>query len=172
MSDRLSIRTEHNGAVLTTDFTMDDIAHVIRRQMQIFKDEFGFTDEENDPVEDLIRDFAVHLDPAKQFILLVKRNDTPVGSVFFTEDGEKTGRLRFVYMETEERGKGLGKAMIAAAMQKAREAGYTHMWLSTYNILTVARNMYGSLGFHRTKEGPADWITSQQIIEEIWETDL
>ncbi len=172
MTDRFNTEQNCSGITLTTHFTMDDIAHVIRRQMAIFKEEFGFTDEENDPVEDLIRDFAEQLDPERQFILLVKKDDTPIGSVFFTEDGEKTGRLRFVYMETAERGKGYGKRMIAAAMDNARKNGYTHMWLSTYNILTAARNMYGGLGFRKTKEAPADWITSQQIIEEIWETDL
>ena len=157
---------------LTTDFTMDDIAHVIRRQMEIFKDEFGFTDEENDPVEDLIRDCAVDLKPESEFFLIPKRNGTPIGSVLFLGEGNGKGRLRFVYMETAERGKGIGKRMIAEAMKKAKEAGYTHLWLSTYNILTVARNMYASLGFRKSGEAPADWITSQQIMEEIWEADL
>ncbi|MBR2727576.1 MAG: GNAT family N-acetyltransferase [Solobacterium sp.] len=172
MENRLTINTTMDDVELTTDFTMDDIAHVIRRQMEIFKDEFGFTDEENDPVEDLIRDCAVNLKPESEFFLIPKRDGTPIGSVLFLGEGNGKGRLRFVYMETAERGKGIGKRMITEAMKKAKEAGYTHLWLSTYNILTVARNMYASLGFRKTGEAPADWITSQQIIEEIWEADL
>ena len=168
----LTIHNEVNGAVLTTGFTPDDIEHVIRRQMEIFKDEFGFTDEENDPVIDLIHAFADGLDPETEFILLVKKGGIPVGSVFFTGREKPDSRLRFVYIDTPERGKGYGKAMILAALECAKANGWKHVHLTTYNILTVARRMYASCGFTCTGEAPADWITSQQILEETWERDL
>ena len=168
----MKIEKEVNGALLTTDYTKDDIEIVIRRQMEIFKDEFGFTDEENDPVVDLIHEFEENMDPETEFILLVKKDNVPVGSVFFTGRKKPEGRLRFVYIDTPERGKGLGKAMILSALDCARENGWKHIRLTTYNILTVARHMYASCGFVHTKDEPADWITSQSILEETWERDL
>ena len=54
----LTINKEVNDVVFTTLFTDEDVEMSIDRQMDIFKEEFGFTDEENDPVRDMIRDFA------------------------------------------------------------------------------------------------------------------
>lgn len=172
MTKQFTFEQTNNDVTFTTDFTMEDIEQVITKQMAVFKDEFGFTDEENEPIIELIRNFAKGLDPEKEFILLIKREETPVGSVFFTTDENGSGRLRFVYLDQVERGKGNGKKMIAYALENAKRNGYQHIWLSTYNILTVARNIYAGLSFHKVKEEPADWITSQSILEEIWELDF
>ena len=162
---------EIDGILYSTHFTEQDIEKSIDRQMVIFHDEFNFTDEENDPVREIIRDFAKNLNREKEFILVVKRDGNLIGSVSFVGEDYNVGRLRFVYLEKEERKKGIGKKMLSIAIDLAKRFGYTHLYLSTYNILTDARHTYASLGFKKTKETPAQYV-SQDIMDEIWEMDI
>ena len=131
----LTINKEVNDVVFTTLFTDEDVEMSIDRQMDIFKEEFGFTDEENDPVRDMIRDFAHSINPEKECMLVVKRDGRLIGSVSFVGEDNGVGRLRYVYLEPDERNKGIGKYMINLIVDMAREHGYKHLWLSTYNIL-------------------------------------
>ena len=167
----LTINKEANDVIFTTLFTDEDVEMSIDRQMDIFKEEFGFTDEENDPVRDMIRDFAHSINPEKECMLVVKRDGRLIGSVSFVGEDNGVGRLRYVYLEPDERNKGIGKYMINLIVDMAREHGYKHLWLSTYNILEVARHVYSRVGFVKTKEEPAKYV-SQQIMDEIWEMDL
>jgi len=169
--NRLVIDQEKDGVVYTTAFTEQDVETSIDRQMDIFKEEFGFTDEENDPVRDMIRTFAHNINPEKECMLVVKRDGRLIGSVSFVGEGNGIGRLRYVYLEPDERNKGIGRHMIGLIIDLAREHGYKHLWLSTYDILKAARHVYGLNGFVKTKESPAQYV-SQDIMDEIWERDL
>ena len=169
--NRLVIDQEKDGVVYTTAFTEQDVETSIDRQMDIFKEEFGFTDEENDPVRDMIRTFAHNINPEKECMLAVKRDGRLIGSVSFVGEENGIGRLRYVYLEPDERNKGIGRHMIVLIIDLAREHGYKHLWLSTYDILKAARHVYGLNGFVKTKESPAQYV-SQDIMDEIWERDL
>jgi ribosomal protein S18 acetylase RimI-like enzyme len=60
-----------------------------------------------------------------------------------------------LYVVPARRGRGLGRALLLAAMEHARERGATHMELGTGESDVAARALYESLGFSNT-EGKAD----------------
>ncbi len=63
--------------------------------------------------------------------------------------------LEELYVIPERRGRGIGRSLLEAAMQVAREAGATHFELTTGETDTAARGLYASAGF-TNREGHAE----------------
>jgi GNAT superfamily N-acetyltransferase len=59
-----------------------------------------------------------------------------------------------LYVVPTHRGRGLGRAMIEAALQLAREEGAAEMHLATGETDVAARALYESLGFSNREEAP------------------
>lgn len=60
---------------------------------------------------------------------------------------EAVGELRRMYVVPAHRGKGLGRALLAALEDAARELGYTTLRLETGNEAPEARALYTSSGY-------------------------
>ncbi len=59
-----------------------------------------------------------------------------------------------LYVVPEQRGRGLGRALLEAAMRWARERGARHIDLTTGEADTAARALYESAGFTNREGGP------------------
>lgn len=68
--------------------------------------------------------------------------------------GELDAYLEELYVAPERRGVGLGRALLEAAMQTAREAGATRIDLGTSEDDTAALALYESAGFTNREGGP------------------
>ena len=55
--------------------------------------------------------------------------------------------LEELYVAPEQRGRGIGRALLETAMDAARDAGARHMDLGTSESDTAARSLYESCGF-------------------------
>jgi ribosomal protein S18 acetylase RimI-like enzyme len=62
--------------------------------------------------------------------------------------------LEELYVIPERRGQGLGRALLEAAMDAARDAGATHMDLGTSEGDREARSLYESAGFTNNEDAP------------------
>ncbi len=63
--------------------------------------------------------------------------------------------LEELYVVSGLRGEGIGRALLEAALEMARDEGATHMELGTSTDDTAARGLYESLGF-TNREGSPD----------------
>ena len=63
--------------------------------------------------------------------------------------------LEELYVVPEQRGHGLGRALLEAAMQHARERGAARIDLNTSETDVAARALYESAGFTNREGGPA-----------------
>jgi ribosomal protein S18 acetylase RimI-like enzyme len=63
--------------------------------------------------------------------------------------------LEELYVVPARRGRGLGRALLEAAMEEARSAGAVHFELTTGEADTAARGLYESTGF-TNREGSPD----------------
>ena len=62
--------------------------------------------------------------------------------------------LAELYVAPGRRGRGLGRALMEAAIELARDAGADHMDLGTSDDDVAARALYESLGFSNREGGP------------------
>lgn len=62
--------------------------------------------------------------------------------------------LEELYVVPGQRGRGLGRALLEAAMEQARGEGATHMELGTSETDRAARALYESAGFVNREGGP------------------
>lgn len=60
--------------------------------------------------------------------------------------------IRMLGVHPDARGAGVGKRLMAACEQRAREVGRTRMTLHTTTLMRAAREMYGSLGYERSED--------------------
>ncbi|WHP29817.1 bifunctional helix-turn-helix transcriptional regulator/GNAT family N-acetyltransferase [Trabulsiella odontotermitis] len=120
-----------------------------------------------------LADFSGRLDKARNQIWLAVQYGRIVGSVAI--DGEDLGNneahLRWFILDDGCRGSGVGRKLMAEAMNFCNEQGFSAVQLWTFNKLTAARRLYESFGFTLTKEWQGDqWgslMTEQQFTRNI-----
>jgi GNAT superfamily N-acetyltransferase len=98
-------------------------------------------------------------------IWLAERGDRLVGctAIALREDGR--GQLRWVLVDPSERGHGLGKQLVNAALQYSREQGCGSVFLETTDGLNESQTLYESLGFSVTSDTTADlWDGPRPLI--------
>ena len=124
------------------------------RLLHAFNLEFG----ESTPDADVIAERAAPLIESGEVTVLFA-GDGPDG---FAElrfrpslyTGALDAYLEELYVVPERRGRGLGRALLEAAMDHARERGAAHIDLGTSEDDVAARALYESAGFTNREGGP------------------
>jgi ribosomal protein S18 acetylase RimI-like enzyme len=74
--------------------------------------------------------------------------------------------LAELYVVSDRRGQGLGRALMEAAMELARQQGADHMDLGTGETDVAARALYESLGFSNREgkpDGPINYFYEREL---------
>ena len=69
------------------------------------------------------------------------------GSLGLTDEGSGLAAIRWVVLDAELRGRGLGRRLIGEAVAKARDEGFEVIGLETFSELRAAAHIYRSHGF-------------------------
>ena len=83
----------------------------------------------------------------KGCLLLAEYRGKKTGCVALRKVSEVVCEMRRLYVKRELRGLGIGKALVKAVIERARELGYHCMRLDTNRLLEAATGLYVSLGF-------------------------
>lgn len=86
--------------------------------------------------------------------LVAEADGAVVGSVMVSPRGPDTGWLSKFFVASAHRGRGIGRILLAAAMEKARAAGYRRLELETRTIFPEAAHLYESTGWVRGPDPP------------------
>lgn len=105
--------------------------------------EFGF---EPDPQFDADLD-----DPATAYVALwvAVDADDVIGSVALRDLGDGAVELKRMYLRPGARGRGLGKQLLALALDWSREHGFDRVRLDTSERMVAAQRLYEAHGFVR-----------------------
>lgn len=108
-------------------------------------------------VDDELRTLPGRYAPPGGTILLAWHGDTCVGCVALRSlDPPDTCELKRMYVTPAHRGRGLGRRLCEAALERAVELGYRQVKLDSDPTLLPALALYASLGFVPTPRYNAD----------------
>ncbi|MFB6891078.1 GNAT family N-acetyltransferase [Kitasatospora sp. NPDC056327] len=132
-----------------------------RITVEAFVDD-GFTSPGSDYVHRL-RDAATRAREAELLVAVDAAAGTVLGCVTFAVGGTawadiatpEEGEIRMLATAAAARGRGVGEALVRAALARSRELGLAGMAFSTQPGMTTAHRIYERVGFRRAPE--RDW---------------
>ena len=149
-----------------------DLGWVVHRQATLYASEYGWDWTFEGLVAQILADFVKNFDPVRECGWLAERHGEIVGSVFLMRgETEASGKLRLLYVEPEARGLGIGAALVAACIAKAREIGHSRLSLWTNDILVSARRLYQAAGFRLIGEEKHASF-GKQLVGQTWALDF
>ncbi|MEV8094917.1 GNAT family N-acetyltransferase [Kitasatospora sp. NPDC085879] len=115
------------------------------------------------PYAGLLRDARRRNEEAELLVAVDARDEHVLGCVTFAVGGSAwadisqpdEGEIRMLAVGRAARGRGVGAALVRAAMDRSRELGLAGMAFSTRPEMTDAHRVYERLGFRRAPE--RDW---------------
>lgn len=120
-------------------------------------------------------EFFRRFDSDRDRVWVAMRESAPCGGLTIEgprpEAGAHSARLRFFILDQRLRGHGLGRQMVAAAMQFCREKRYERVYLTTLPGLDAALHLYQQQGFALVSETPGAFHGSK-FVEQTLECNL
>jgi len=125
-----------------------NIARVIRHILKehgVDKPGTVFTD----PTTDTLFEVFEHSNAYYEIVEDENSNEILGGCGIFPTDGLPDGCIELVklYLHASTRGKGLGRTLMERSIEKAREMGFSTVYLETFPELGSAVELYRKLGF-------------------------
>ncbi|MDR0198576.1 MAG: GNAT family N-acetyltransferase [Methanomassiliicoccaceae archaeon] len=154
------------------NFTDDDVGYMTFRQAEIFEEVSGFASEGwRDYIIGEVREFIDRFDAEKDRVFILEADGVRSGCMAVTHRENNAAQLRFLFIEPDLRGSGIGSRMFGMAVDFCRSKGYDLVFLWTVSHLRAARRIYADHGFHITEtKDNDDWGT--HVLEERWDLDL
>jgi len=154
-------------AIDIIDFKPKDLIYIKQSHINIYQNEFGFSDYFIDYIEKNVDAFGQTYQSDTENAWLAFDQNLPVGSIAIVNDNEGRAQLRWFLVEPSYRNKQIGKRLLEKAIDFARQAGYQEIFLWTVQFLTSAKYLYSLFGFECIETKPnTRW--GYDIIEEKW----
>ncbi len=108
--------------------------------------------------------------PPKGRLLLAQTEDQIAGLGGLREIGEGIGEIKRMYVRPHFQGKGIGRTILKALIEEARQIGYGKLRLDVGPYAISAHKLYRSVGFatiapYPESEVPAEFHSSVQFTE-------
>jgi N-acetylglutamate synthase-like GNAT family acetyltransferase len=163
MSGEVQIRRE---------FRPGDLDSIVAHHARLYSREYGLNAEFVAKVATACADAERTGFPAeREAIWIVERVGEHAGSIALTDEGD-TGVVRWVLIDPELRGHGLGRQLVAEVIAKARELGYERLRLETFSELTAAAHLYREAGFEIVREDTRPRWGRDSITYQYYELEL
>ena len=162
-------RPDHSSSLLVLrSHRPGDLGYVVHRHGVLYAREYGFNHEFDAYVARGMADFIDGFDEQKEHFWVADSGHKFAGSVAVVKKDEKTAQLRWLIVEPDQRGQGIGKKLTDQAVRFAREKQYDKIILWTIDFLDAARRIYANAGFSlsETRESA---IWGRLLKEEKWE---
>lgn len=159
----------NNTTITIRESKPGDCGYIAYRHGVLYAQEHGF-----DQIFEkyVLQSLVAYLEnPANGKIFIAEYCGTIVGFIGIVQISETSAQLRWFLIEPEFRGAGVGRKLMAAAMEYCREQKYHHVFLWTFKGLDAACHLYEQYGFTVTEEKENNtW--KKQLLEQRWDVTL
>lgn len=138
---------------LRTEIKSGDAGYITYLHGQLYKEEYGYSTTFEAYVAQSFYDFLLHYNQQKDRLWCAEHNGKIIGCIGVAAHGDRA-QLRWFLVDTLYRHIGLGKKLLHATINFAKERGYKSIYLDTTSDLEKAIGLYMSAGFKKTGEKP------------------
>ncbi|MGN1382783.1 MAG: GNAT family N-acetyltransferase [Eubacterium sp.] len=145
-----------------------NLGNIVRMHGRIYGREYGCTPEFEGYIAGVASHFLLHYNPQRERIWFAEHHHSVIGTIAVLDEvPEKNyAELRWFLLEPGYRGIGLGRKLLAQAVEFAVGAGYAGIQLVTTSDLEKAMSMYRKMGFTEIRRVPNDqW---KKGLQEVW----
>jgi N-acetylglutamate synthase-like GNAT family acetyltransferase len=140
-----------NDVSVRHDLRPGDVGRVTLLHGLLYAAEYGWDHTFEAYVAGPLAAFALRQNPRER-IWIVEHEGDVAGCVGIVEADAETAQLRWYLLHPRLRGRGLGRALLADAIDFCRLAGYRRVFLWTVSALGAAAALYREAGFALTEE--------------------
>ena len=144
---RLLLQPESVPGFAIRPFRTGDMGLIAARQSMLYAQSHGWGRGLEIIESEATTNFLRNLKPGREQCWIAEIDGVLAGSVFLTDEGDGTARLRLLYVEPFARRRGIGDTLVETCIGFARETGYARLTLWTHTILESARRLYARHGF-------------------------
>jgi N-acetylglutamate synthase-like GNAT family acetyltransferase len=137
---------------IRTELSPGDLGYVIYRHGKLYGEEYQYGISFETYVGAGMYEFYKNYDPEIDRVWICEHDNRIVGFVLLMHRENNTAQLRYLYLEPEYRGIGLGKKLMQLYMNFLKEKGYQSSYLWTTHELYSAASLYKRHGFELTEE--------------------
>ena len=139
--------TEHSGYTVRTCLKPGDLGIITYLHGKLYSVEYGFDASFEPYVAEPLSRFSRDHGNSRQRIWVLMKDDRVCGCVAIVEHSPTLAQLRWLLLEPEARGQGLGRMLVDSALGFCRESGYSEVFLWTVDSLEAAAHLYKRYGF-------------------------
>lgn len=152
-------------------FKPGDLGYVASSHMALYGAEYKFDGSFEFYVGKAVMAFAEQFDPDRENLWIAESGFQRVGSLAIVNNGKGVAQLRWLLVDAQARGKGIGEKLVETGVRFAREKQYEKIILMTLDFLDAAKHLYEKFGFRQTSsEKGVHW--GRQMNVEYLELEL
>lgn len=159
---RFSLRPHRSG----------DIGWMVQKHGELYAREYGWDSSFEALAAEVGAQFLRDFDPQWERAWIAELDTGErVGCVFLIRKSDTVAKLRVLIVDPKARGLGVGRALVQACIDFAKQKRYRRITLWTNSVLTAARGIYEKAGFELVHSEPHRSF-GHDLVGETWELKL
>ncbi len=149
-----------------------DISYITQRTIASALEEFEYNAAYEAMLLRTATNFAEQFDSTTDCSWIAERDGVVIGSVLVHKAGDQVARVRMLHVESQARGIGIGRRLLAESIDFARRAGYDAVELELWDPMKSARFITFAAGFRHVSAATEERFGAVGTQRHLWRINL